>query len=296
MKLLSTLVILTFSALTAHASSPRVVTSIAPIQGLVAEIMSGVATPTLLLDEPISPHDFAMRPSQANAISGADVVFYVGGSLEPWLTKALISRGQNGLAIALGDLPALHHLPARDLQDFGEGTEDHDDHGHEADDPHMWLNPENVLIWLDIIAGTLEIVDPDNQEIYRANLERLRAEIAETVYTMRRQLTTLSAIEMIVTHDSTQYFEEAFHLNVIGAFSASDGQTAGARNLNSLLRTFNEDTCIVEDITHPAKITNSLPDYITHVKIDPMGYDALGRGYYSNLLNNITQSLMECLD
>ena len=223
-------------------------------------------------------------------------MFYVGETLEPWLVKALQSRDQSGLIIALGDLPALHHLPARDLQDFGESGDEHDDHGHGADDPHMWLNPENVMLWLDIITGALEIADPDNQTTYRANLERLRTEITATVYTVRRQLTTLSGVDMIVTHDSTQYFEDAFHLNVIGAFSASDGQTAGARNLSALLNTFNDDTCIVEDITHPAKITNTLPDDINHVKIDPMGYDALGKGYYSNLLNDITQSLMGCLD
>ena len=93
-----------------------------------------------------------------------------------------------------------------------------------------------------------------------------------------------------------QYFEDAFGLTAIGAFSASDGQVAGARSLNTLLGKLDPNTCIVEDITHPSRITANLPDNIKHVTIDPMGYDQLGTGYYSRLLNTLAQSLLECRD
>ena len=283
----------------AKAEAPRVVTSIAPLQGLVADIMAGVGTPELLLDEAISPHDFAMRPSQTKAISDADVLFYIGQDLEPWLEKALRSRDNNSLVVALGDMPSLNRLEARELSEFGaaHGEEDHDDHDHEAMyDPHMWLAPSNVLIWLDIITGVLEIADPDNKLAYRANLARSHAEIVNATQNTRRALAPLAGVELIVTHDSTQYFEDTFGLTVIGAFSASDGQNAGARSLNTLLGQLNANTCVVEDITHPSRITANLPDGTKHVIIDPMGYDQLGAGYYPRLLNSLTLSLSECRD
>lgn len=278
----------------ARAEAPRVVTSIAPLQGLVADIMTGVGTPELLLAEPISPHDFALRPSQAKAISDANVLFYIGQNMEPWLDKALKSRSNNSLVIALGNVPSLNLLEARELDEFGEHHEEHDDEG--AYDPHLWLHPDNVLIWLDIITGVLEIADPDNKESYRANLSSTRDEIIERTENARRSLVPLEGIELIVTHDSIQYFEAAFSLNVIGAFSASDGQTAGARSLNSLLDKLGPNTCIVEDITHPSRIATNLPDNIKHVAIDPMGYNQLGEGYYPRLLTSLAQSLLECRD
>lgn len=283
----------------AKAEAPRVVTSIAPLQGLAADIMTGVGTPVLLLDEPISPHDFAMRPSQAKAISDADVVFYIGQNMEPWLEKALQARSDEGLAIALGDLPNLTLLEARELDEFGEHHEDHEDHDHDhegAYDPHLWLDPENVLIWLDIITSTLEITDPDNKEIYRENLARSRDAIVTATNDAHRRLAPLAQTDLIVTHDSIQYFEHAFGLTVTGAFSASDGQVAGARSLNTLLGSFGAETCIVEDFTHPSGITANLPDNVRRVVIDPMGYDLLGEGYYPRLLETLAQSLLECRD
>ena len=277
-----------------QAEVPRVVTSIAPLQGLVADIMAGVGAPVLLLDEPISPHDFAMRPSQAKAISDADVVFYIGQNMEPWLEKALKSRSNNNLVVALGNIPSQNRLEARELDEFGEH---HDDHDHaDAYDPHMWLDPSNVLIWLDIITGILEIADPDNKLTYRANLARSHTDIITATENARRALAPLVDVDLVVTHDSTQYFEEAFGLTVVGAFSASDGQNAGARSLNTLLGKLNPNTCVVEDITHPSRITANLPEGTKHVIIDPMGYDQLGEGYYPNLLNALAQSLLECSD
>ncbi len=282
----------------ANAEAPRVVTSIAPLQGLVSDIMDGVGTPKLLLDEPISPHDFAMRPSQAKAISDADIVFYVGQDLEPWLENALQSRDSNGLVVALGDIPDLHRLEARELAEFGEHQED-DDHDHDHDgayDPHMWLDPSNVLIWLDIITGVLEIADPENEAVYRENLARIHTEIVVSSENAQRALAPFADVDLIVTHDSTQYFEHAFGLTVIGAFSASDGQHAGARTLSTLLNKLEPNTCVVEDFTHPSRITASLPDDIKLVTIDPMGYDQLGEGYYPRLLSTLVASLQECHD
>lgn len=279
----------------AKADVPRVVTSIAPLQGLVADIMTGVGSPELLLPEATSPHDFAMRPSQAKAISDADVLFYIGQDLEPWLEKALRSRENNGLVIALGNMPDLNRLKARELDEFGEDHDDDHDHAS-AYDPHMWLDPSNALIWLDIITGVLEIADPDNKATYRENLNRTRAEIVVATENARRALAPITDIELIVTHDSTQYFEDAFGLSVLGAFSASDGQKAGARSLNALLGQLGPDTCVIADATNPSRITANLPEDIKYVVVDPMGYDQLGPNYYPRLLNGLVNSFLECRD
>ncbi len=276
----------------ANADVPRVVTSITPLQGLVTDIMAGVDTPELLLTEATSPHDFAMRPSQAKAISEADVLFYIGQDLEPWLEKALRSRDNNNLVIALGNMPDLNRLKARELDSFGE---DHDDHAG-AYDPHMWLDPSNALIWLDIITGVLEIADPDNKATYRKNLASTRAGIVVATENARRALAPIADINLIVTHDSTQYFENAFGLSVLGALSASDGQKAGARSLNTLLGQLGPDTCVIADVTNPSRITANLPGNIKLVVVDPMGYDQLGPNYYPRLLNALVNSFLECRD
>lgn len=266
---------------TSANAETRVVTSIAPIQGLVSEVMAGIGAPELLLDSPTSSHHFALRPSQAHAIAQADVVFYVGMNLEPWLENALEASG-GSLYISLGNLPSLNRLPS------------HDDEA--TFDPHMWLDPANTLLWLDIIAGILGVADPINKDAYLTNLEIARADVIAGSTATQRALADLSEVEIIVTHDSLQYLATAFDLNIIGAFSDSDGLAAGARSVSQLLNTFGPQTCVVEDTSHPSKIVGNLPDGIAHVSVDPMGYDALGStGYYSTMLSNITTSLLDCL-
>ena len=65
--------ILTLTASTALAEVPQVVTDIAPIHGLAAKVMDGLGAPDLLVPPASSPHDFALRPSQARALQSADL-------------------------------------------------------------------------------------------------------------------------------------------------------------------------------------------------------------------------------
>ena len=72
-----------------RAEPPRVLTDIAPVHSLVASVMSGVATPDLLLPPGIAPHDYALRPSDAARIAESDLIFWVGPGLTPWLAEGL---------------------------------------------------------------------------------------------------------------------------------------------------------------------------------------------------------------
>ena len=84
---------LTMSLLTsaAWAEAPKVVTDITPVTSLVSQVMEGVCEPFQLLPAGASPHDHALRPSEAQALDQADVVFWIGDALSPNLDKAVDS-------------------------------------------------------------------------------------------------------------------------------------------------------------------------------------------------------------
>ena len=67
------------------AEVPRVVTDIAPIHSLVAMVMDGVGEPGLLIPQNASPHEYAMRPSEAKALQEANLVVYLGHDMTPWM-------------------------------------------------------------------------------------------------------------------------------------------------------------------------------------------------------------------
>ncbi len=93
--------------------APAVVVSIKPIHSLVAGVMQGVGTPTLLIEGAGSPHSYALRPSEARALDEADVVFWVGDGLETFLERPLVALSSDATVVALGDAQGLRLLPTR---------------------------------------------------------------------------------------------------------------------------------------------------------------------------------------
>ncbi|APX13670.1 zinc ABC transporter substrate-binding protein [Tateyamaria omphalii] len=117
---------------TAMADMPRVAVDIAPVHSLVARVMDGVGTPDLVIPSGESPHGFNMRPSSAQALQDADVVFWIGYDLTPQLEDAIETLAEDASVTELLEADGIT------LLDFREGVlfeahddDDHDDHGHD---------------------------------------------------------------------------------------------------------------------------------------------------------------------
>ncbi len=128
---------------TAMAEVPNVAVDIAPVHSLVARVMEGVGTPELIIPAGASPHEYSLRPSEAAALQDADLVFWMGEDLAPWLENAVDTLADDA------DVTELLHADGTMLLDFREnalfeahahGDDDHDDHDHDheehGDDDH----------------------------------------------------------------------------------------------------------------------------------------------------------------
>ena len=114
----------------ALADTPAVVTGTPVVQSLVAQVMGDLGTPDVLLDRGGDPHSFQLRPAQAQALEQADLVFWVGPELTPWLQRAIDGVEARGEVIGLLDAQGVFR------QDFIHGhshdhDHGHDDHGHD---------------------------------------------------------------------------------------------------------------------------------------------------------------------
>ena len=69
------------------ADPPRVVTDIALVHALVSRVMQGIAEPQLVIPIGASLHDYAMGPSEASTLEGADLVVWLGESMTPWFGR-----------------------------------------------------------------------------------------------------------------------------------------------------------------------------------------------------------------
>jgi ABC-type Zn uptake system ZnuABC Zn-binding protein ZnuA len=170
------------------------------------------------------PHDFEPRPSDADALSRADVVLRSGGDLDDWLGDVIDAAGGDAAQVTLGDgLPGVRR-------------------GGDAD-PHWWQDPRNVLRAVERIRAALVRADPAGRDAYaraaRAYARRVRtldAAIARClagVPAERRKLVT--------THDAFGHFARRYGIAILGsvvpALSSAAQPSAGeVRRLVAAIR------------------------------------------------------------
>jgi zinc transport system substrate-binding protein len=113
----------------------NVVASIKPVHALVMAMMDGVGTPDLIIEGTGSPHNYALKPSQAQLLQNADLVFWIGHDLEQFLEKPIEGIATNATSIALMDSHGLTKIKLREGGDFeNHDHDDHDDHADHGDD------------------------------------------------------------------------------------------------------------------------------------------------------------------
>ncbi|CUA96197.1 zinc ABC transporter substrate-binding protein ZnuA [Pannonibacter indicus] len=308
-------------------AAPKVIASIKPVQSLVAAVMDGVGEPSVIVDGAASPHTFALKPSTAKLIADADVVFWVGPELEPFLSKPLETLGEKAQAIELSEAPGVNKLPVREDANFEPHDHGHEEgeaghshaghdhshghshshdhghgHGHEHGefDAHVWLDPENAKAMADDIAHHLSEADPENAATYAANAAALKEKLTALETELAAELEPVKDKPFIVFHDAYQYFEHRFGVRAAGSVTLSPEVQPGAERV-AALRTKLKDlgaVCVFSEPQFEPKLVSVLIEG-TDVRsgvLDPLGAGvANGKDLYFEVTRNMAASLKSCL-
>ncbi len=114
-------------------TAPSVVVTIKPLHGLAAAVMEGVGEPYLILDETASPHGYSLRPSDARQLDEADLLVWVGPSMESFLVGSLDSLAADARLVTAMELSGMRLREARE----GGIWEGHDHHHEDGDAHHV---------------------------------------------------------------------------------------------------------------------------------------------------------------
>ena len=120
--------------LAAQDAPPRVAVDIAPIHGLVAQVMAGVGDPDLVIPPGATPHGYSMRPSEARMLEAADLIIWAGPTLTPWLQAPIESLAGGAHQLRLLEVEGNVALSFRDGVAFEAHDHDHEGHDHEEHD------------------------------------------------------------------------------------------------------------------------------------------------------------------
>ena len=284
-----------------------VVASIKPIHSLVAAVMGGIGTPHLLLEAPSSAHHFTLKPSQARSLQAADIVFWVGPTMEQPLTKALATLAPQAQTLPLIESAGLVLInfdkvtPAHEKHDH-EKHDKHDEHAKHDDhliNPHIWLDPQNAKIMLGVIAARLAKADPENASTYAANADSMAARLATLETDITSQLASYSAAKFLVLHDAHVYFERRFGLRNYGAITTEPDVMPTASRVKALrdeLREHRFDCIFTEPfLGQKAVALIAEGSKVSIGTLDPIASNLpAGAQLYPDLLMSYAKALQSC--
>lgn len=290
----------------ALAEVPNVVATVKPLHALVAAVMGDLGTPALIVKGAASPHTYSLKPSDAQALQSASLVFWTGHGLELFLEDSIATLAPHATIVELSQAPGIELLPPRESGTFEEHADgDHahaaEDHGHgEEADMHFFLDPANAKVMVTAIAGSLVAADPEHADTYRANAAKETADLDALIAETEARLAPIKDRAFVVFHDAYQYFENRFGLNVAGSITVSPEVSPGADRINEIrnkLKTL-DAACVFAEPQFDPRIVNVLTEGTTAKQgvLDPEGANLdEGPGLYRQLIENLATNLKSCL-
>jgi ABC-type Zn uptake system ZnuABC Zn-binding protein ZnuA len=199
-----------------QSSGLTVVTTVAPITSIAANIIGDSARIVGIVPEGTNSHTFEPPPSAAQVLSEADVVFINGLQLEEPTKELAATNLADGVPLVeLGDRTI---DPDQFKYDFSfpesEGKPN----------PHLWTDPKLVKVYADLILATMIEVDAENTDTYQANHAAFVELVDEFDAEVRATLDTVPADmrKLVTYHDAYAYFADTYGWTVVGAIQPAD--------------------------------------------------------------------------
>jgi zinc transport system substrate-binding protein len=279
----------------------QVAASITPVQSLVASVMAGRGEPVLLIPPGQSEHTSTLRPSGAEALSEATLVFRIARGFETALDKPIDSLAASKSVIELARSPGIKLLPSRAVdQDHQPIVAAKANDLFLWADLHIWLDPQMAKLMVAEIVHDLSTADPAGAGVFAANGVKVSADLDALDARTRARLQPYAKVPFIVFHDAYQYFEFRYPLSQAGIVEVEPGRSPSARHLSDLRDKIvsAHAACVFAEPQFEPRLLATLTEglKVRTGTLDPLGVDIpAGPGLYDALVDHLTTSLISCL-
>lgn len=193
----------------------------------LADITRNVAGDRLpvesLLPVGADPHSYEPTPQDVAKIEQSKLLILNGAEYEHFLEDLLENAG--------GEREVVEASAGLSLRTDPEG-----EHGV---DPHLWLDPNHVIFYVENIREGLTHLDPDGAAIYQSNAEAYLAELQELDAWIIEQAAQIPAERrlLVTNHEALGYFVDRYGFTVAGTVveSFSSDAAPSARQMAALV-------------------------------------------------------------
>lgn len=229
------LLVTTLSSLSLHVQAALNVFACEPEWGALAKEIGkdsvNVYTATTAFQD---PHRIEARPSLIAQARKADVMICSGAELEVgWIPllltqsgNARIQPGQSGF-IEASSLVSRIEIPK--ILDRSQGDV------HPQGNPHVHLNPHNILQIAKVITERFSQIDVANASAYKNNGMTFQSKWRAAIERWEKLAAPLHGMAVVVYHKDMSYFVDWLGLVVLGSLEPKPGIPPDTKHLSDLL-------------------------------------------------------------
>jgi ABC-type Zn uptake system ZnuABC Zn-binding protein ZnuA len=285
------------------------------VESFLADITKNIAGSRLVIETlmPIGldPHSFEPSPGDVAKIAESGILIINGSGFEEWLEdiitganeKIIVVECSKGLENRIQDEGGQLNSSEQGVQVSGSvneggkdtvavvesvqeaGAENEAGHHHDGD-PHFWLDPNLVMVYVQNIRDALAKSDPQGKDLYNKNAEEYIDRLIELDTWIKEEVEIIPPDErlLVTNHESFGYYADRYGFKIIGTiipnFSSASSPSAKevssliekikAANVRGIFLETGSDSKIADQIAKETGI-NVVTELFTHSITEPGG-------------------------
>ena len=258
-----------------HTSSQNgqitVAASFYPIEEIVHRVGSSHVNVLDLTPAGQGAHDVQLTAKQLNALAHSSAVFYLSDGFQPDVEKAVDSLPSNVVPVDL-----LQTVTLLDVVAQLDGTEGETDGEVLASgkDPHVWLDPANMIAMTTAVADSLSQLKPEFATEFSAASKSYIAELQELGSEIDTTLATCESRALVTSHRAFAYLAKRADIRQVAIAGVNPEEEPSAKSLEAIaaFAKANKVSTIFFETLLPADLAKTLADKVgaTADLLDPI--------------------------
>ncbi|KAA1372449.1 metal ABC transporter substrate-binding protein [Aeromicrobium fastidiosum] len=203
----------------------------------------------------VEPHDLELKPKQVAAVQDADLVVF-----EEHFQNAVDEAVDQADRSDDDTVDVAKVVKLKTTQPGGEeepAGDDHAEEGHDHgnEDPHTWLDPDNMIAITKAVESKLSTIDPDHADEYAANATAFEGKLTTLGDDFATGLKTCRTRTIVTSHAAFQYLAARYDLTqvpIAGIDPSNEPSPAQLADITQLVKAQGITTIFTEELVSPA--------------------------------------------
>jgi len=272
-----------------------VATSFYPIEEIVHRVGSSHVNVLDLTPAGQGAHDVQLTAKQLNALTHASAVFYLSDGFQPDVEKAVASLPHSVAAVDVLQSVSLLDVVAQ--LNGTEGTTNGEVLAS-GKDPHVWLDPANMIAMTTAVADSLSQLHPEFESDFRQAAQSYISELQKLGTEIDTRLANCDSRVLVTPHRAFAYLAKRANIRLVAIAGVYPDAEPSAKSLEAItaFAVAHKVSTIFFETLLPADLAKTLADKVgaTADLLDPIeGISSedltAGASYISIQRDNLTR-------